>query len=167
MMIDKLEHRDLASVLRRRVNHCPDKPWIVTAESSYSYRQMDQLSGRLAQGMINQGIKFGDTVLIILPNIEEFILTWCGLSKIGAIEVPVNVHNRGNPLSYLINDSLARFMIIDVEYLDRIESIKDSLSNLGTLILYDKSKQFDHPLIAKLSNSHKVIQYDQLYADEM
>ena len=55
-MIDKLEHRDLASVLRRRVNHCPDKPWIVTAESSYSYRQMDQLSGRLAQGMINQGI---------------------------------------------------------------------------------------------------------------
>ena len=167
MMIDKLEHRDLASVLRRRVNHCPDKPWIVTAESSYSYRQMDQLSGRLAQGMINQGIKFGDTVLIILPNIEEFILTWCGISKIGAIEVPVNVHNRGNPLSYLINDSLARFMIIDVEYLDRIESIKDSLSNLGTLILYDKNRLFDHPLVAKLSNSHKVIQFDQLYADEM
>ncbi|HEY5739072.1 MAG TPA: AMP-binding protein, partial [Gammaproteobacteria bacterium] len=105
--IETTENRDLPTVLANRVAHCPDKPWILTADKSWSYREMDEQSGRLAQGMVECGIAHGDTVLIMLPDTVDYILAWCALSKFGGIEVPVNVHNRGNPFAYLVNDSLA------------------------------------------------------------
>lgn len=41
-------------------------------------------------------------------------------------------------MAYLINDSLAKSMIIDVQFLDRIDALKDELSQLGCLILLDQ-----------------------------
>ena len=51
-------------------------------------------------------------------------------SKIGAIEVPVNVHHRGSILSYLINDSQAEVLVVDAQYLERIEAVADDLDTL-------------------------------------
>ena len=104
---DPRDERDLTSVLSRRVARSPDKPWLVTDDGSYSYRDIDSRSGRLARGFAEAGVAAGDTVALMLPDTVEYICLWCALSKIGAIEVPVNVHHRGSILSYLINDSQA------------------------------------------------------------
>ena len=159
--------RDLTTVLNRRVEHCPDKSWIVTAEREYSYREMDRRSGRLAQGMVDAGIGKGDTVLIMLPDTVDFILVWCALSKFGGIEVPVNVHNRGNPLAYLINDSLARSLVIDIELLDRIDALKDDLEQLERVILYDASGRFDAPLVSALASRFEILRLEDFYAESV
>jgi len=135
--IETTESRDLPTVLANRVAHCPDKPWILTADKAYSYRKMNELSGRLAQGMIDIGIAPGDTALIMLPDTVDFILAWCALSKFGGIEVPVNVHNRGNPFAYLVNDSLAKTLLVDIAYLERVDAVAGQLEHLQRLVLYD------------------------------
>ncbi len=89
---DPRVEQDLAAVLAKRVARSPDKPWILTDSGAYSYREMDERSGRLASGFAEQGVAAGDTVLIMLPDTVDYIVIWCALSKMGAIEVPVNVH---------------------------------------------------------------------------
>lgn len=169
--IETTEFRDLQTVLANRVAHCPDKPWILTARREFSYREMDGLSGRLAQGMIDIGLAHGDTVLIMMPDTIDFILAWCALSKFGGIEVPVNVHNRGNPFAYLVNDSLARVMIIDVALVDRVEAVADQLENLERLVLYDAGEPCDSAtkfnLPESISSRFEILHFGELFADRV
>ena len=164
-LVDSPLSRDLTAVLARRVAHCPDKHWIVTADRGYSYREIDTRSGHLAQGLVDLDIVPGDTVLIMLPDTVDYILAWCALSKCGGIEVPVNVHNRGNPLAYLINDSLAKTIIIDVQFLDRIDAIKSELKSLQCLILYDENGTYESPLCESLTSQFEIRRFGDIFSD--
>ncbi len=90
MAVEARTERTLREVLKRRADRLGDKPWIVTAERAYGYREMDETSNRLARGLAAAGIKRGDTVLLMLPDTIDYILAWCALAKIGAVEVPVS-----------------------------------------------------------------------------
>lgn len=133
---DPRDRQDLATVLMKRARRSPDKPWLLTNEGACTYRQMDERSGRLAQGFADAGIGAGDTVLIMLPDTIDYIAIWCALSKIGAIEVPVNVHYRGTILAHIVNDSSARTMVIDAGFLDRLDAIAGQIEGVDRLIVY-------------------------------
>ena len=158
---DPRNGQDLASVLARRVERSPDKPWILTDEGAYTYRQMDERSGRLAQGFADAGIGAGDTVLVMLPDTIDYIATWCALSKIGAIEVPVNVHYRGTILAHIVNDSSARTMVIDAGFLDRLDAIADQIEGVDRLIVYGGAPED----LGTLEGRVGVQLYDDLIAD--
>ena len=127
---DPRDERDLESVLSKRVARSPDKPWLVTDDGSWSYGDIDTRAGRLARGFAQAGVAAGDTVLLMLPDTVDYICLWCALAKIGAIEVPVNVHHRGSILSWLINDSQAEVLVVDAQFLERFEVVADGLDTL-------------------------------------
>ena len=162
-LTDPLESRDLATVLARRAAHCPDKPWIIYQGREYSYQEMNQRSGQLATGLKRLGLQSGETVLIMLPDTVDFILAWCALAKFGGIEVPVNTHNKGNPLTYLINDSLATTIIVDLQFLDRIDAISQSLSHLENVILYDENNEEQSKLSIRLSANFEIYWFNELF----
>ena len=107
---DGRDSQTLHQVLARRVERHADAPWIAGEGRSWTYRDIDAMSGRIANGLAVRGIGKGETVLVMLPDCVEFIATWCGLAKLGAVQVPVNTHLRGNVLSHVIGDSRARTM---------------------------------------------------------
>jgi len=164
-LTDAREDQDLATVLAKRVEHCPDKHWIVTEQRGYSYREMNNRSGQLANGFVDLGIQCGETVLIMLPDTVDFILTWCALAKFGAIEVPVNVHNRGNPLSYLMNDSLSKSIILDVQFVERIEAISAGLEHLERVILYAQDGHYPPEKITSLARQFEICRFEDLFSD--
>lgn len=168
MALEPRKERTLREVLKRRADKLGDKPWIVTAERAYSYREMDKRSNALARGFLKQGIKHGDTVLIMLPDTIDYILAWCALAKIGAIEVPVNNHAKGTVFAHILNDSLARTMIVDRQYLDRIEFVLGDLQDLKRLVLYSKDANGKEPgLPASLSSRLEEMRFEKLFdADE-
>ena len=95
------------------------------------------MSSRLANGLAAHGIGKGDTVLAMLPDCVEFIAAWCGLAKLGAVQVPVNTHLRGTVLSHVVGDSRARTMIVGARFLGRIADVPlgrvESLIVLGEM----------------------------------
>ena len=159
---DPRVEQDLATILAKRVARSPDKPWILTDSGAYSYREMDGRSGKLAKGFAEQGVAAGDTVLIMLPDTVDYIVIWCALSKMGAIEVPVNVHYRGGILAHVVNDSLARTMVIDAQFIDRLEAIADQIEHVVQLIVYGDDRQ----LPAALADRMQVRSYEETFADE-
>ena len=147
---DDQRHHDLPTVLDYQAQRRPDKPWILSGEQAFSYREVDNLSGRLAQGLSRVGVATGDTVLCMSQNRVEQVFLWCALAKCGALLVPVNTHYRGNILSYLINDSLAETIAIEAEFLQQLIDVWDQLLHLKELKL--KSSKWYKRLFEKQLN---------------
>src|SRR5271169_669459 len=58
----------LSHVLARRLADSADKAWVVGEEGAYTYRDIDRLANRLANGLARLGLKRGETVLLMLNN---------------------------------------------------------------------------------------------------
>jgi long-chain acyl-CoA synthetase len=70
----------------------PDHPAIIFFGKKMRYRDLDRLSTRFAHALRGLGIKTGDRVAIVLPNIPQCVIAFYGALKAGAIVV------FGNPL---------------------------------------------------------------------
>lgn len=164
MSPDPRPEQTLPQVLRRRVEHYGDEPWILAPQGSFTYRQIDELSDRLAAGLAGIGVRAGQTILIMLPDTIEFIAIWCAAAKLGAIEVPVNTHLRGSVLAHIINDSLATTIVVDRRFLDRIERVAPELTRLATLVLYSEAVS-GAELPDGLSNRFESLPFEELIAE--
>ncbi len=148
MSIDRRSHT-LAQVLADRADTYGNKPWIVTEDKTWSYREMEETTNSLARGLGVSGIASGDTVLVMLPDEIEILHAWCALAKLGAMEVQVNTHLRGGILKHILNDSRARVMIVHAQFLDRISSMAGELDHLEHLILCGDETAFKTADISK------------------
>ena len=157
---DPLRERDLASVLARRIADRPDKPWIVTPEKSYTYAEIGARSGRLAKGVSGLGTAPGETMLSMLPDGIEVVDLWCALARIGIIEVPLNNHYLGDILAYMINDALAREMVIHSQFLDRLVPIAGKLEHLRRLVVTGGGE-----VPAEVRERFDIVSLQDLYAD--
>ena len=136
---DPRQDQTVGRVLAKRLATRGDAPLLIGDGGTMTYRQVDLASNRLANGVEALGIAAGETVLAMMPNVPEFVLIWIGLGKFGAIQVPVNTAYRGNLLVHVINDSAARTMIVDAQYLDRLADVADRLEHLERLIVFDRT----------------------------
>ncbi|WP_017317768.1 class I adenylate-forming enzyme family protein [Mastigocladopsis repens] len=89
----------------------PDKIALIFEEKTFTYKQLDGLANRVANGLRGLGIKRGDRVALFLPNIPEFVISYLGILKIGAIVVSVNVMLKSAEVSYILNDCAAKAII--------------------------------------------------------
>ncbi len=89
----------------------PHKVALIFEEKSFTYQQLDQLASRVANGLRGLGIKQGDRVALFLPNIPEFIISYLGILKLGAIAVSVNVMFKTEEVSHVLNDCAAKIVI--------------------------------------------------------
>ncbi|EID15455.1 AMP-dependent synthetase and ligase, partial [Mycobacterium xenopi RIVM700367] len=70
-------------MLRESRNPPPDKPLCHIAEQSFSYAQVDEISGRIATSLRNLGVGPGDKVAVQLPNLPHFLFAYFAVLKAG------------------------------------------------------------------------------------
>jgi carnitine-CoA ligase len=164
-----LEERTVGRLLARAVALFGNKPFLQTVEGEVvTYADLDRRSNRLAHGLAGFGIGHQDPVLIMLPDVTDYIAVWCGLGKRGAIEVPVNVAYRKSILRRICNDSGAKTIIVDRQYLDRLEEIAGDLESLECCVLFsqDETQRGDLSLPPKLAERCRAAAFEELLADD-
>ncbi len=96
----------------------PRRPAIFFFDQQIRYRELDRLSTRFAHALRGLGIKPGDRVAIVLPNIPQCVIAFYGALKAGAVIV------FGDPL--LQEQELHRQLRdTDVRVLLMLESLQD------------------------------------------
>ena len=99
----------------------------VTALSFYgariSYRVLDRLANRFAHGLAARGVKQGDRVAIVLPNIPQAVIAYYGVVKLGAVAVFVNPLFSREDLVERLQDSGARVLVALTSMRGEIEAI--------------------------------------------
>jgi crotonobetaine/carnitine-CoA ligase len=102
-----------------------------------SYRELYEYCLGLAGGLKDLSVEPGNRVLIMLPNSTEIVLAWFGTNLVGAVEVPINVHYKGDWLVHEVNDCEARTAIVHQQYMERFAEVADKLNHLESVIVVD------------------------------
>ena len=164
-----LEERTVGRILARQADRLADKNFIETTSGDcISYRDMHLRSNQFAQGAAAFGIENQEPVLVMLPDTIDYVTVWCGLAKRGAIEVPINLAYRKNILKRLCNDSTAKKIIIDCQYVERLEEIADDLEHLDCVILYSEDQNLNSygTLPPTLAETCRVARFENLFSDK-
>lgn len=102
---------NLATTLRESTAASPDKPLVHFGDQSFSYAQVDEISGRVAAGLLGLGLELGDKVAVQLPNIPQFLFSYFGVLKAGLVVVPLNPLLTAREVAYHLADSDAKLLV--------------------------------------------------------
>ncbi|NVM28506.1 MAG: long-chain fatty acid--CoA ligase [Candidatus Helarchaeota archaeon] len=104
-----------------------------------SYKDFKNIADRLATALVDLGVKKGDIVAIMIPNFPQFILSFFGILKAGAIATACSVLLTEHELAYQLNDSGAETIIVWDRQLEKIKNIKDRtrLKNIIITSVFD------------------------------
>jgi crotonobetaine/carnitine-CoA ligase len=115
----------------------PDKPLLMMGDRVMTYTEVDRAANRIGRGFAALAVAKGDRVLVMLPSSIDYALVWLGLSKIGALMVPVNEAYKAGMLQHQANNSGAKLAVIWSEHLKVWRELGDGLTELKTVVIYE------------------------------
>ena len=77
-----------------------------------TFRDVDDLAGRLAGGLRQAGIGRGDRVVLHLPNCWQWIVAYHAIARLGAVVVPANILLSPPEVRFLVTNSGAAAAIV-------------------------------------------------------
>lgn len=132
----------LQRLMNNGVQNYPDKPAITFESKTYSYRQLHQLSRKLASGLQANGVVTSDRVAIFLPNCPEAVIVFFACYMIGAIVVPLNYRYQADEARYVIEKTMAKLILFHAEQREIIDLLQD-LFTQETMFLLSATTEAD------------------------
>ncbi|WP_031282509.1 non-ribosomal peptide synthetase, partial [Photorhabdus temperata] len=86
---------------------------LIAGDKSLSYRELNTRANRLARQLIEQGIRPGDQVALLLERSIELVVAQLAVLKASAVYVPVDPDVPDERKNWLISDCTARLLLID------------------------------------------------------
>jgi len=136
----------LPTVLKEQARKLGKKPFLQFGyKKPLSFYQTNKLANKIANGLLKMGIKKGDKVAVYMPNSDDYVITWFGILKMGAIMVPINTGYKMDFLQYIIDSSDSIALFIAEEYLERMPPIAKKIPQVRDVIVWTKdgSPKFD------------------------
>lgn len=99
---------NLASILATAASSDPDKVAIKMDDMELTYGVIDGLSQRVAGLLAAKGIRPGDRVALISPNIPPMPAVYYGILRYGAVVVPLNPLLKAREVEYHLGDAGAK-----------------------------------------------------------
>ncbi len=153
--------RVLHAILDDKARTLGAKVFARHGDRTVTYGELSLQSARVASFLIDiLGVVKDDKVAVMLPNCLAYLSAQFGISKAGAVMVPVNVLAQSDLLAHFLNHSDARVLVIDASYLSALAQIADAVPNVRTLLLHGQSGTD----IASLAPRFEVINYEALLA---
>ncbi|PIC62780.1 acyl-CoA synthetase [Sporosarcina sp. P13] len=134
----------IGELLKQASHKTPNKESFVYEEERLTYKQMDDRATHLAGWLQSKGIKKNDKVGFILKNGLPFVEVFFGVSMSGGVGVPINFRLAANELEYIINNSDSKILIIDNEFAEVINSIRNKIPKVEAIIIVNNSSAIDN-----------------------
>lgn len=133
-----------------------------------SYSQIAKLTNRVGNALLELGVEAEDRVLMALNDSPEFIASWFGIIKIGAVATDVYSYLQPKDYEYFLNYTRAKVAIADSYTMEKIEGVAAKAKYLKHLVIVGKprdKKIFSfHDLIGKASD---VLDAEDTHADDV
>ena len=97
------------SVRDTRTDH-PGRPAVREGDYVLTYAELERAAGQLASFIRGHGVRPGDRVGVMLPNVAAFPVVYYGLLRAGAVVVPINPLLKGREVTHYLSDSGARMI---------------------------------------------------------
>ncbi len=114
----------LHAFLEQSAQAYPDRTCTVFKGAKLSYRQMNQLTDRLAAGLAARGVKMGDRIAIFMPNSPQFIIAFFGILKAGGVVVATNPLYTPREIEHQMNDSGSEIMLVMSNFYEKVKQVQ-------------------------------------------
>jgi long-chain acyl-CoA synthetase len=88
-----------------------DRPALRLDTDALTYAELDDASARMASWLRGRGLRPGDRLGIVLPNLPAFAVVYYGVLRAGGVVVPMNVLLKQREIAFHLRDSEARLVI--------------------------------------------------------
>lgn len=142
-----LDLQNVEEVLTRAAEKWGDKTALIFDETSekFSFNEVKERVEKFAALLQKLGIKHGDKVALMLPNVPEFPITWLATGLLGATTVPLNYRYQKFDASYVLEHSESKLVITTSEKLDMLQQIRTEDHNeFKTVTIDEANKQADY-----------------------
>ncbi len=113
------------SFLARAADVYPDQTAIIHGARSWTYREFYTRARQFASALVKRGIKRGDTVAVVLPNVPAMLEAHYGVAMAGAVLNSINTRLDATIIGFTLDHGEAKVLITDREY---SRAVKDALS---------------------------------------
>ena len=106
------KHRSVTAMMEAAMQRFAAKPALRSFGQTLSYADTDRLSRDFAAWLQAQGVKKGDRIAVMTPNILAFPVAMLGIIRAGAVQVNVNPLYTPRELEHQLNDAGAKIIVI-------------------------------------------------------
>lgn len=145
----------LFAILEETAKTIPDQPCTIFQGKAVSYREMNALSDRLAAGLVALGVRKGDRVGLLLPNLPQFVLAYFAILKAGGVVVAMNPQYKQRELEYQAGDAGVDLMIALSSAYDLLRAARGR-SGLKTILLTSPEDALEMPAWASRGGASPV-----------
>ncbi|POF30613.1 AMP-binding protein [Roseibium marinum] len=131
------------------------------SQQDWSHQALNRAANRFANALQGQGIRRGDRVALLLPQIPQTAIGHLAAYKLGAVAVPLASLFGREALRYRLSDSGARALVTDSAGLAKLAEIHDDLPGLELVVSVDGPEtgvQAFEELLAAASDSFDTLQ---------
>ncbi|OLO37940.1 hypothetical protein BTR23_13350 [Alkalihalophilus pseudofirmus] len=129
---------NLGLMLRRNAVHYPEKLAVIIGDERLTYREFNNKVNKVANGLVDLGVKKGDKVAMLLPNSIEILELFWAVAKIGAVVVPLNPMVKGKDNAFIINNCSPKLLVVAEQYISEIDPIKKDIESIKTYLIVGK-----------------------------
>jgi acyl-CoA synthetase (AMP-forming)/AMP-acid ligase II len=157
---------NISDLLAWSARQWPEKECLVEVEPdrqqrrSLTYRQFDERVNKTANGLLKAGIKKGDRVLHFMKNRIEWMESYFGIIRAGAIVVPLNFRFVSLDLEYVVKIVDPALTIVEDELYKIIEPVRVYLRKPGRCIVVSENGPGGMENYEQLISGHSISQPD-------
>jgi long-chain acyl-CoA synthetase len=106
-------YRSIVDMLEQAMERYAHQTAFVSFGQRLSYADVDRLSARFASYLQRElGVKKGDRIAVMMPNLAAFPLVFLGIARAGAVQVNVNPLYTPRELAHQLNDAGVKTIIL-------------------------------------------------------
>src|SRR5437773_6289246 len=127
--------------LRYAEQQYPQRTAVVCGKERFTYTQFAARVGRLAGALRESGVRPGDRVAFLSTNCHRLLEAYYGVLEAGAVLLPLNIRLSPQELAFILNDSGARLLFLESQFLDTAESFRQPAATVESFIMLDSAPQ--------------------------
>jgi long-chain acyl-CoA synthetase len=127
--------------IKRMFNACaeknPERDYLIVGDTRLPYGLVNMMARKAANALADLGVKKGDRVALMSPNVPQYVIAYQACAKLGAIVVQVNPLAPEPEVHHYVKDSGAETLIVMAAFAKGpIEVLKSADTALRNVITF-------------------------------
>jgi len=150
---------NLSIALEDNAQRIPNRLAIISEEKKTSYKELNLLSNKVANLILDLGINPGDSIALQCPNVSFFPIIYYGILKMGGVIVPMSILLKKKEISFILNNSKAKLLFfyqgdqtLNIVK-EAVAGVKESPEIIQSILIENQElKSFSNPLVKNLNS---------------
>jgi crotonobetaine/carnitine-CoA ligase len=134
-----LRERVCGKILAARAREIGDSPFVHFAGEWHSFAQMSRRANQVAHALAQLDVRAGERVAILLRNRLEYLDLWFGLSRIGAVQVPINCEYKAAQMLHVLRRAPVKLVVVERALVSELSTAIAASSGAPAVLLVEDS----------------------------